>query len=150
MRLTRVGDPFPVGDVVAQRGLLVIGPMAWPTIERWDVDTKLTPDRYTCEFGWWTSRGGSRWQAIRVLLDREQYRRIYPEKRRNELKYLGAKARGRVYLHSANHAHELEGCIAPGMYEFGHGVGNSRLALLQIFEALGTWSEGEKLTMEVS
>ncbi len=153
MRLTRVGKPFSAdGGVKAHRGLLVVGPAAWPTIERWDVDTKLVSDRYACEFAYWTDRSGRRWKAIRILLTVPQFEIIYPEKRREELiKQVGErKALGRIYIHSANFANQLEGCIAPGKVEFGEGVGNSRDALFQIFEALGGWRENEKLTLEVT
>ena len=150
MRLTRVGEPFTAGEVTGQRGLLVIGPKSWPTVERWDVDTKLTPDRYACEFGWWTSRNGMRWKAIRVLLTRDQYEKIYSESRREELKWLGDKARGRIYFHSANAPSQLEGCIAPGRVEIEDGVGESRAAMLEVFDSLGGWEEGKRFEMEVA
>lgn len=149
MRLSRVGDPFPAGDVTGQRGLLVIGPISWPTVERWDVDTKLTPDKYTCEFGWWSAKNGMRFRAIRVLLTSAQYQRIYPEARRNELRFLGERARGRIYFHSANRPDQLEGCIAPGRVETADGVGESRAAMIDIFTALGGWEEGKRFEMEV-
>jgi hypothetical protein len=150
MRLSRVGEPFDAGEATGQRGLLTIGPLSWPTVERWDVDTKLSPDRYTCEFGWWAGHSGIRFKAIRVLLTPEQYNRIYPAKRREELRFLGARARGRIYLHSANVPSQLEGCIAPGMRETETGVAESRRAMLLIFEALGGWEESKKFEMEVA
>lgn len=150
MRLTRTGEPFQAGDVVGQRGLLVIGPASWPTIERWDVDTKLLPGEYAAEFGWWTNKSGMRWQAIRILLTQEQYRLTYPEERRNQLKFLGQKARGRIYFHPSNFASQLEGCIAPGLKEIEDGVAESRRAMHQVFAALGGWEESKRLSLEVS
>ena len=138
-----------MADVLGRRGLLTIGPSCWPTVERWDVDTRLTPDRYTCEFGWWTAKNGARSKAIRILLTAVQFERIYSAERRAELAFLGARARGRIYVHPANYPHQLEGCIAPGTGEMEGGVSDSRHALQQIFEALGGWREGEKLDLEV-
>lgn len=151
MRLTRLngeGSRFAYEHegraYVGQRGLLVIGPIAFPTIERHNIDTKLTLGTYACSFAWWTSSSGLRRQAIRIDLSPEQYERIYPESRRLQLGD-SARARGRIYIHAANHPHELSGCIAPGIEEGAHGVLGSWAALRQIFDAIGGWEDGKRL-----
>ncbi len=158
MHLTRVNEPgsrfsyeHEGRTYVGQRGLLVVGPAAWPTVERWNVDTKLLIGSYECEFGWWTSHSSRRWQAIRVLLTPDQFERIYPEQRRIELvAQVGeSRARGRIYIHPANHPHELEGCVAPGLDVAANGVLDSRRACLLVYGALGGWEEGKRFDLEV-
>lgn len=124
------------------RGLLVIGAKTWPTIERLGV-VHLVPGEYECEFAYWTDRNGRRWKAIRVLLAEEQFMRNYGRRSTND------RERGRIYIHAANWPHQLEGCIAPGVDEIENGVGQSRAALWQVFEALGGWKESERVTLEV-
>jgi len=151
MRLTRLtaeGSRFSYEHqgrtYVGQRGLFVVGPMAWPTVERWNLDTKLLLGTYACQCAYWTSKIGARRPAIRILLTQDQYERIYSEERRLQLG-TSARARGRIYLHPANHPHELEGCIAPGVEEGAHGVLGSVTALGQIFAAIGGWREHKSL-----
>jgi hypothetical protein len=153
--LTRTGEIVRYrheGEIVeGLRGLLVIGPVAFETIERGGDCLRLLPDRYTCEFGWWTSGSGKRAKAIRVLLTEEQFRAVYPESERERVVRLvgPVRARGRVYLHPANYPHELAGCVAPGLNQIENGVGRSQIALNRIFEALGGWREGVRLPYEL-
>jgi hypothetical protein len=155
MRLTRTGEPFTYErngkSYTGQYGLLVIGPRAWQTVENWAVDTKLLPDDYQCEFGYWTSRSGRKSKAIRILLTEEQFQKIYPPEAQKEAIRKSGKqgARGRIYIHPGNYPNDVEGCVAPGRHRIKNGVGESVLATQEIFDALGGWELGKRFVLEV-
>ena len=50
-----------------------------------------------------------------------------------------------IRIHAANHADQLEGCIAVGYVRDGDGIGSSRAALENVLE---NWSEPAWLTVE--
>jgi hypothetical protein len=133
MRLTRTDERIEYEldgeSIEGVRGILTIGSVSFFTVERGNGYKHLRPDTYDCECAWWTSKAGRRLRAIRIL---------------------GEYSRGRIYIHAANHPHQLEGCIAPGMRIIDHGVEQSWMALTKIFEALGGWEEGRRFTLEVS
>lgn len=150
MRLSRTGETVSyehAGKTYnGNRGLLVVGPIAFDTIENADT-LSLTPDQYECEFGLWTARSGKQAKAIRILLTQVQFERIYPESERARvIKLVGPqKARGRIYVHPANHPSEVQGCIAPGLKQILHGVGDSVRAMDKLFAALGGWRDGVRI-----
>ena len=111
------------------RGVLVVGDRAFYTLERLDGYKWLRPDVYSAEMGWWTSRSGHRARAIRIL---------------------GAYSRGRIYLHPANRPRHLQGCIAVGMTQRSDGVGPSRTAFREIWEALGGFRAGAVVWVSVA
>ncbi|MBN2270205.1 MAG: hypothetical protein JXN61_06300, partial [Sedimentisphaerales bacterium] len=106
-----------------KRGTLTVGKTQYHSIERGDGYKYLRPGNYNCELGYWTSSNGVRKEAIRVL---------------------GSYSNGRIYIHPANWPYQLAGCIAPGTYKLKDGVGNSRKAMRQIFNAIGGFSQGTK------
>jgi hypothetical protein len=110
------------------RGDVKINVKSWYTIERMDGYKWLRPDNYEAEFGEWTSSSGKKSKAIRVL---------------------GEYSQGRIYFHPANKPVELAGCIAPGKTKTSTGVGDSRNALLEMFDELGGYVEGKKLSLKV-
>ena len=98
------------------------------TIERADGFKWLRPGEYDCEMAYWTSSSGDKAKAIRIL---------------------GAYSDGRIYIHPANWPHQLSGCIAPGIYTTDEGVGESRRAINEIFDLLGGFQIGKKVSLSV-
>lgn len=129
LRLTRNGLTVTDSEgATGKRGTLVVGASTFYTIERGDRHKYLRPGPYECEMGYWTSSRGTKSEAIRVL---------------------GSYSQGRIYIHPANWPHQLEGCIAPGTSMLKDGVGNSQSAMAQIFRALGGFTEGQQLKLQV-
>lgn len=155
MRLTRLPERVEYehdGDrVVGVRGLLVIGPRCWPTIERGGGYVHLLPRRYVVEMA--RMRGSGR-RALRVLA-------VGIEEASYPLKgTLRSLRRGRIYVHGLEDgdrvpppivtaAHHLEGCVGPGVQRAERGVLDGAAAMRQIFDALGGWVEGRRVELEV-
>jgi hypothetical protein len=112
-----------------KRGTLTVEGTDYHSIERGDGYKYLRPGTYDCEMAYWTSSGGTKAEAIRVL---------------------GSYSAGRIYIHPANWPHQLAGCIAPGTTKLPDGVRNSAKALKSILTALGGFSLGKKVSLEVS
>ena len=110
-------------------GFLQVGQLRLHTVERMDGYKWLRPGEYECEFRYWTPRKGGKKEAIRVL---------------------GSYSKGRIYIHPSNYPSQLAGCIAPGVGRNKAGVSDSRTAIKLLFEALGGFSKGRKLSLLVS
>ena len=128
--LVRTGEVFEdAKGVEGIRGELTLGPVSFPTVERGDGYKMLPLGTYECEMGWISFSGGRTARAIRVL---------------------GEYSMGRIYVHPANYPSQLAGCIAPGMTIEEDGVGRSRDAMRQIFDALGGWLKDRPVRLLVS
>lgn len=129
--MTRRDAPFtdPVTRVLGNRLLVNVEDddgrviLQLPAIERGPPYMRLPIDIYTVRMDIWRPKGN-------------------PEKPANSLRVLGfaGPSGNSVHLHPANWPHQLEGCIAPGLDESDRGVAHSRLAMGQIFKALGGYS----------
>jgi hypothetical protein len=131
-----------------RRGIWTLGPMRLETCERWNIATRLEAGQiYDVMMAMWTSKSGKQARAFRILLTPRQFERIYPLARRRELiREVGEKAaRGRMYFHPANHPHQLEGCIAPGLRPLELGVADSVKAMNEAFAVYGGWEEGKRI-----
>jgi hypothetical protein len=124
----RSNDTFSDGVANGRRGTVKVGEKSWYSIERMDDFKWLRPGEYSCEFGLWTSSSGKKREAIRVL---------------------GSYSNGRIYFHPANEPQQLAGCIAPGNSINSTGVSSSRVALSEIFTALGGYVAGKKFTLSI-
>lgn len=148
MRLDRTDETFSysyAGKVhVGQRGMLVLGRLAFCTVENYE-SLKLSLGEYECEFAMWTAHSGRRAQAIRIILSELQFLQIYGDEAEKTRRMYGQRAKGRIYIHPANYPHELAGCIAPGIRAGAEGVAHSQRALDQIFASYGGWVEGRRL-----
>lgn len=128
MEYERLDGTVNDGNANGKRGKIEINGKSWHSIERMDGYKWLRPGSYECEFGLWTSSSGKKSKAIRVL---------------------GDYSNGRIYIHPANKPSQLAGCIAPGKTTTNVGVGSSRDALIEIFDSLGGYVEGKKITLRV-
>jgi hypothetical protein len=54
-----------------------------------------------------------------------------------------------ILIHSANNAHQLTGCIAPGQKKTADGVDESIRALKAIFDACGGFVDGKVVWLVV-
>ena len=54
-----------------------------------------------------------------------------------------------LFIHAANHADQLRGCVAPGLLATEDGVRSSRAAMLELFDSLGGFREGETVETRV-
>ncbi|MDB6024734.1 MAG: hypothetical protein JWM68_957 [Verrucomicrobiales bacterium] len=136
----RVSCTNETGKVVtAKRGILYVGTLAFPTIERIGV-VSMKKGMYECAMEQQHNPDGSE--------KRKVFRIQTVGPMGHKLKN-GSGGPAAILIHAANYPSQLTGCIAPGRRKDADGVDEAVAAMMDIFDACGGFSNGKKMRLVV-
>jgi hypothetical protein len=128
--LFRTSEIFSSENAEGRRGYIVIGEVAYFSLERGGGFVKLPNGKFECVMENHTSKG----KIFRVTATGEHGHNVP----RQAGGYAG------ILIHSANRPKQLLGCVAPGRIKEVFGVSESKKAMEDIFNYCGGFGVGKR------
>lgn len=88
-----------------------------------------------------------RWRVLMTVSGRATSGSLWSPRADHRLPLILVDGREGIRIHAANEAHQLEGCVAPGLVRHEERIGQSRGALINVMAALDASRDAVWLTV---